>query len=229
LLQETHEIGFERPKVVVIDAFAPNPEDLVDAAVEVARLRAESATYYPGLRHVIGGEDAVAEALVDGLLERAAPILGAAFQIKRFMPVESSFCLVTTRPHELAAQQRLPHFDRSDPGFIALLLYLCRAEHGGTAFFRHRATGFERISPDRVRAYDAARSLEESRLPAPPMRYFSAGDERFERIAAFEARPNRLLIYQGSLLHSGSIPEDFAFSADPRLGRLTLNMFVQAL
>jgi len=38
---------------------------------------------------------------------------------------------------------------------------------------------------------------------------------------------DRLAIYRGSMLHSGIIPPDMAFSADPRLGRLTANIFVK--
>jgi hypothetical protein len=36
-----------------------------------------------------------------------------------------------------------------------------------------------------------------------------------------------MLIYQGSLLHSGVIPPDMPLSADPREGRLTANIFVR--
>jgi hypothetical protein len=36
-----------------------------------------------------------------------------------------------------------------------------------------------------------------------------------------------MIIYQGSLLHSGIIPRGMNFSVDPREGRLTANLFVQ--
>jgi hypothetical protein len=35
------------------------------------------------------------------------------------------------------------------------------------------------------------------------------------------------LIYQGSLLHSGIIPENMVLNSDPRQGRLTANIFVR--
>jgi hypothetical protein len=34
------------------------------------------------------------------------------------------------------------------------------------------------------------------------------------------------VIYHGNLLHSGIIPPDMSFSADPREGRLTANFFL---
>jgi hypothetical protein len=39
--------------------------------------------------------------------------------------------------------------------------------------------------------------------------------------------PDRLIIYHSTLLHSGVIPPDMNFSADPRQGRLTGNLFVR--
>ena len=57
--------------------------------------------------------------------------------------------------------------------------------------------------------------------------YISGSDEFFEQIASVEAVPDRLLIYQGGLLHSGIIPATMSFGADPREGRLTANLFVR--
>jgi hypothetical protein len=57
--------------------------------------------------------------------------------------------------------------------------------------------------------------------------YIHGSDPFFEQIGAVEAVPDRLIIYQGSLLHSGIIPGGMSFSADPREGRLTANIFVR--
>ena len=54
----------------------------------------------------------------------------------------------------------------------------------------------------------------------------AAPDDFFEQIAHVEAVPDRLIIYHGSLLHSGVIPEGMKFSPDPRQGRLTANFFI---
>jgi len=47
----------------------------------------------------------------------------------------------------------------------------------------------------------------------------------FDRVASVPARWNRLIFYDGSLLHSGDIAAPDRLSADPQLGRLTLNGF----
>ena len=48
----------------------------------------------------------------------------------------------------------------------------------------------------------------------------------FERIADYEAVFNRMLVYRSRNLHSASLAPSFVGSADPRTGRLTLNLFL---
>jgi hypothetical protein len=56
--------------------------------------------------------------------------------------------------------------------------------------------------------------------------YILGSNPHYEQIGAVEAVPDRLIIYQGSLLHSGIIPSGMNRSSDPREGRLTANFFV---
>ncbi len=58
--------------------------------------------------------------------------------------------------------------------------------------------------------------------------YTNSSNAAFEQIGLVEAKADRVVIYQGSLLHSGIIPPDMPLSDDPRVGRLTTNLFVQA-
>ena len=226
MVATVHEIGLEGNTVVVVDDFMDEPHLLIEQAAAMAPFSTEQANYYPGLRRLITPADTLTDLHVNEGLQALAPIIGQVFGLKSFMPTEASFCLVTKRPEELGALQRLPHYDHTDPNFFAILHYLSPQTQGGTNFYRHRATGFERISPDRAKAYGEARSLENQ---TPPMSFFGESTGEFERIARFEAKFNRLLIYRGSLLHSGDIPADFSFSPDPRLGRLTCNIFIQGL
>ncbi len=225
-----HEIGQEKNRVLVVDDFMDEPRRLIEQAARMAPFKPEAETYYPGLRRLITLDDRDSDRHVSEALNALAPLIGKAFGVRRFMPTESSFCMVTRRPETLSPGQRLPHYDQVDPGYFAVLHYLSpNAEvQGGTSFYRHRATGFERISPDRIQAYDVARRRETSGRE-PPKRYFSDSTDEFERIARFEGKFNRLLVYRGSLLHSGDIPETFAFSADPEVGRLTCNIFIQGV
>ena len=57
--------------------------------------------------------------------------------------------------------------------------------------------------------------------------YMHGSDEFYEQIGMVEAVPDRMILYHGSLLHSGVIPPGMTFSADPREGRLTANFFLR--
>ncbi|MDE2437472.1 MAG: hypothetical protein KGM49_14545, partial [Sphingomonadales bacterium] len=57
--------------------------------------------------------------------------------------------------------------------------------------------------------------------------YFASGMAGYEEIGRVTARYGRLGIWRGNVLHSGLIHANTAFSPDPRLGRLTLNLFLR--
>lgn len=213
--------GREEQPVVLIDNFLPDAEALVReaGALEFRQV----GPYYPGVR-APARPDALAPATA--LLETA---LREVFGITTGVAlVECYYSLVTTPPEALAPIQRLPHFDTTDPGRIALLHYLCGPESGGTRFFRHRKTGYETITAERFPRYRDRLNAEAQASGVPPARYFSGDTEQFELLAAHEAKFNRAIIYRGITLHSGYIPEDLSFSGDPARGRLTINTFMQA-
>src|SRR3546814_17752798 len=72
----------------------------------------------------------------------------------------------------------------------------------GTAFFRHRATGFETVNEERRAAYAAALDAELATAPPPPG-YIAGDTDAFERIHAAEARYNRALLYRSWNLQIG--------------------------
>lgn len=210
--------GAEGEPLVIIDDFAAHPGALVDAAA--TRSFSRRGPHYPGIR--AQADPAYLAARMD-LLET---VLRDVFGFRRGAKlVECAFSLVTTPPDALTQIQRIPHFDTTDPGRIALLHYLSAPETAGTAFFRHRATGFETITAGRLAAYDAALRREAAQLPASG--YVHGSTSLFEQTGAVAARPNRMVIYRGYRLHSGIIPDDLPLSDDPRHGRLTVNTFLQ--
>ena len=58
--------------------------------------------------------------------------------------------MVTAKPSELRAAQRAPHFDSTDQKYYALLHYLRVPPGTGTAFYRQRSTGIERVTEANV-------------------------------------------------------------------------------
>jgi hypothetical protein len=222
---ELRRIGKEQNPVVVIDEFTGRLSEILDVAAALAPFPALKGNYYPGLRRIIEPADGPANSYVDELCEAAAPFIAGAFDIEGFTLTEASFSIVTTAPSDLSPPQRAPHFDSTNPKHYALLHYLRAPAGTGTAFYRQRSTGIERVTEANVARFVTIAEREAALLPKYSG-YIFGSDEYFEQIAAVEAVPDRLLIYQGGLLHSGIIPSGMSFSPDPREGRLTANLFV---
>jgi hypothetical protein len=211
-------IGAEGAPVIVIDDFLRDADLLVDHAAAQA-FAPVTHRAYPGVR---AAAPALYLGAVHGFL-RAMICEAFGFTGLEVGGSECSYSIVTKRAAELHARQRMPHFDSPETHLIALLHYLCPPAHGGTSFYRHRATGFESLTVDRLAAFDRAINAE---LGEPqPTGYIDGDTRHFERIAAYGAAFNRMIIYRGAVLHSGNIPADFRADANPRTGRLTLNTF----
>jgi hypothetical protein len=211
-------IGAEGQPIAIVDGFHPDPD-----ALRMAALVAEFGPgwhHYPGIRAALPAVyfAQVRPALVAVLRE----VFGHAAGVEL---LDASFSIVTTPPADLGMAQRLPHVDAVQPGRIALVHYLAPAGGDGTAFFRHRATGFETIDAVRSPGYLAQLNAE-LRDQAPPPAYPFGDTPLFERIAHVEARYNRAVIYRSALLHSGAIALDAPLDADPGTGRLTVTAFL---
>ncbi|MCU0731259.1 MAG: DUF6445 family protein [Hyphomonas sp.] len=213
-------IGHEREPIVIIDGFSTDPHGLVAAAA--AQVYEMRGPHYPGIR---------APAPPRYLGERMDLIqqaLSSAFGLDNGADlVECNYSLVTTPPEELEPLQRLPHFDAADPDCYAVLHYLCGPGHGGTAFYRHRTSGFETVSPSRMEDYSELLDRELERRPSAPG-YLCGDTPLFEQTYRIDAAFNRLVIYRGWTLHSGQVPPGHSLSPDPREGRLTINTFLRA-
>lgn len=194
-------------------------------AVKMAPFSRAQGNAYPGLRRVFTNEDRHAMDMVDQLVAIAAPFIGGAFDVDRLDLLEASFSMVTTPPQDLSPKQRAPHFDEVNPNLFALILYLSDTPNTGTAFYRHRATGIEEVTATNLDHFVSIVRHEQEKAPA---HFVNESNQNYEQIGFVEARPDRMTIYRGALLHSGIIPDDMCFSEDPTKGRLTLNLFIEA-
>lgn len=214
-------IGDEAQPIVVVDGFHPDPEGLRAAAMAASFEPAHH--HYPGIR----------AALPPDYFAQVGPILTTVlrdvFGHKDAIDlIDASFSIVTTPPADLTTAQRLPHVDAVQPGRIALVHYLAPEGGDGTAFFRHRASGYETIDAARSGDYLARLNAEVQAGGPPPPAYVDDSTALFERIAGVEARYNRAVIYRSALLHSGAIRRDAMLDPDPATGRLTVTAFLSA-
>lgn len=222
---ELRRVGNCQAPVVVIDDFNGNIPELVTVAEGLAPFE-QSGNYYPGLRRVISEADEAANDYVERTCRDVAQFVAGAFDVDSFDLIEASFSIVTAKPGELRLAQRAPHFDSTDPQYFALLHYLHVPKGTGTAFYRQRSTGIEQVREASAGAFISTLEAEGALIP-PSSGYIHRSNDMFEQIGAVEAVPDRLIIYQGCLLHSGIIPADMSFSPDPRIGRLTANFFLR--
>ena len=220
-----HSVGNEREPLLQIDGLLRSPDSLIDFAATEGQFAPAYGPDggYPGLRAdaPLDYVRAVVQAL-DATVRQAFSL--GAVKLGR---AECSLSLVTLTSAELVPGQRVPHIDTTYPLQFAFLHFLCPAHFGGTAFYRHRKTGFETITPERLDHYDASRESE--RGAEGEDGYIASDTTHFEQTASIAAAPNRLIVYRSQLLHSGQIAPKAPLSPDPRRGRLTANIFLTYL
>ena len=219
LAVQVESIGAEAQPLAILDDFAPDPDAL--------RRFAEAATFVPALNHYPG----VRAALPADYLGMQLPVIAAAAAeiFGRTGPViviDASFAIVSTPAVRLTVPQRLPHIDAFTADRIALVHYLSPEDQGGTAFFRHRATGFEIVDEPRRDLYFRHLDTELRHGGPPPPDYVVGDTPLFERVRTVPARYNRALLYRSWNLHSGAIAADALLSPDPGAGRLTVTAFL---
>jgi hypothetical protein len=211
-------VGDEHSPVVIIDNFAPDPQALHALAANGDwRQRGD---FYPGRRAETG----------PAYLASVAPLLQAVlrlvFGVTGKADVQRSyFSLAHTPPEALSLAQRIPHVDAYDPRQVAMIHYLCPPELGGTDFYRHRSTGFERVNQNQRDSYHAALEQDFTRLGQPDPAYISGNSLLFERIGTCEAAYNRAVLFPGNLLHCASL-DGVVLPSDTANGRLTIAAFI---
>ncbi len=214
-------IGHEGEPVVILDRATGWLDQLRDFAATRSEF-APAATMGSGYPGLLGPAPL---AYIDAMVRRVLPLIATHFTGAAVRPARArgNFSLVTTDPALLSEDQRVPHVDTADRLQFATVHFLSPDNDDGTAFFRHRATGFETLDAARLPRYHAARESD----PPPPPGYCTDGDAAFEVIDAVSAKPDRLILYRANLLHSGRITRLPAQANGPRTGRLTGNLFLQ--
>lgn len=212
------KIGAEQTQIVQVSDFFKAPELVVEAAS--SHRYAHINPHYPGIRANV--EPVLLAGLCKAVSDLAATQFGAQ---KRDWMGQAWYSIVTHPKERLTPIQRLPHFDGFDETQLAVMIYLNQTEHGGTGFYRHLSTGFERVTEARYPSYKASLESDVQQSGLPPARYIEDGAPHFEKIFASDASFNSLILYPGMSLHSGVIDNVAPLPSDPQQGRLTINGF----
>lgn len=220
---KVQSVGLTQTPVIVIDDFGQDLTSLIENACVSSDYGPDPATMYPGLRARLP------KSYSREVMKQIYRLLFSVYSIPSTMgmkAVNASYSLITTPEHELKPYQCLPHFDSYRPNYLAILHYLNDGDYCDTGLFRHRETGLERVSKDRLKEYLEYRDSHSASLDPALTGYIKGSDANYELYHHIEYRPNRLVVYPGCLLHSGLVNPAIDVNPDPRTGRLTANIFV---
>jgi len=207
----------------VIDDAVLEPERLVAfAAANAEAFHRVDYNAYPGILLPTPGEISVA--LNDFFVQHIRRL----FDARRIVQMHSRLALVTLTPRSLRPWQTLCHCDSVgiEPrhSIQASVLYLFGdAGMGGTSFYeparpaREIALLFHDANTLAPEVFEQKHALGRG--------YMLTSNRYFRQVASVPAKWNRLIFYDGAVLHSGDIIAPEKLSADPMAGRLTLNGF----
>ncbi len=210
--------------VTLVDRVLQDPVGV--AALGFAQSYAEDrGNFYPGVRAPMPGGFSVAfRDWLTRILQRHGVLEGERVLCRD----ESFFSVVTTASRDLRPIQRIPHYDSTDPGLFAAVIYLCDTRFSGTSFYRHRKTAYEEITEGNRKNYQLALDGE-LRVHGAPAREYTNGDSLlFESIFSAPLKFNSAVIYPGRVLHAGNIRRQFEPPRDKSEWRLTVTALLQS-
>lgn len=138
--------------------------------------------------------------------------------------LNSNYAIAQTPTEQLSPLQKIPHYDGVKNNQLAIVHYLCGEEFGGTGLFSHKRTQYERINSEIEQCFNDI--AKEEAFQSELNGYIDADNQYYELIAYCKARPSRLFIYPGNVLHSAVIPAQCKLDNGIAEGRLTITSFI---
>jgi len=161
--------------------------------------------------------------LISALLNRLAKhSQGGGFKQSKLL--KSWLSKVTLLPENLDVMQTMPHFDSLSENHMAAVHYLNDNHLGGTHFYRYKGTSKIDLSHDDkdtiIQMVEQVKQSANERAG-----YMNDSDALFEKVFSVDAKPNRLIIYAGSIMHSANITSTVDFDKSSPNNRTTINSF----
>lgn len=216
-------VGLEKTPVMIIDDFISDLRGVIEYACLQSKFSPDEKTAYPGVRSQL------TQAYVDATLSEIIPMVYEEYAVtdSAHPQVTNAFYSLLSKPEtELAVLQCVPHFDSRSSRYFATIHYLNTGDFGGTGFYRHRPSGFERVTEQRFPEYVKMAERFIAKNGLPEKNYINGSTKHFELIECVDYKPNRLVLYPGNLLHSGLVIPNRDINSDPNSGRLTANIFL---
>lgn len=248
---ELQEIGDQKYPLLIVDNLYRDPEYVRSVALALKTEPPQSS--HPGLSSKIETDISNLHRVV---WKSVASEFGYSKEetISRSLFPGYAFMRINRKPENLTIHQCRPH---ADPVRIAGVIYLNLPEQcrGGTAFYRHRATGVEECVLPRNKhdefekkfmqlarergVFDSYQSYCQSMFRMPYMEFIRSvlttfprtrnypteSDQDWELTRKIEMKFNRLICYPGFMIHSGYYQHHW-FGEAAEQQRLTQNVFV---
>jgi len=216
-------IGRLKTPVLVLDKVLADIDAVRRDAISKA-FSVPEQDYYPGIRAETSEDYSIA------ILRLLNWLIKNHYELPvglRMQPQLGEFSLLTTPESELNPLQCLPHIDFPGRYRFAVLHYLNEGDFDGTGFYRHKPTDLEQVTEPRAEEFFGYIQQHVKDPAVNTETYFTDTTNEFELLDTVDYRPDRLLVYPTTQLHSGYI-QDVAKNLDsnPATGRLTANFFI---
>jgi Family of unknown function (DUF6445) len=210
--------------VTVADDVLLRPHQLAEFGLGL-EFAEDDSNLYPGIRARVPAEFSRP---FHAWLTRTLRCTGVLEESSHIHDDASFFSIVTKSPANLVPLQRIPHYDSADPRVFAAVIYLFDRANSGTSFYRHRATGYERISFDNKDNYKAALNRNMKSFGPPAREYTNGSNALFERTHSVDSAFNRIVIYSGNVLHAANIDGSLFSGNDDSQWRLTVSSLINS-
>ncbi len=192
--------------LIVVDDFLQNAAELRAAALRLT---------YPDLRGAFPGRNSLERIDIDGLAQQVSRLVNEPL---RDMPAPGSHAKFRITLANDTGRAKV----HIDPSHWSGILYLSRPQDcaGGTEFFRHRATGSDRVALNAAELAAAGYASMDD-MHREIIEKDSIDDSKWERTMQVPMRFNRLVLLRPWLWHTAGP----AFGDSVENGRLVYLMF----
>jgi len=210
--------------VTVADDVLLHPHRLAEFALGL-KFMEDEGNLYPGVRARVPAEFSRP---FHAWLTRTMHSTGVLEENSHVIDDASFFSIVSKSRANLLPLQRIPHYDSTDPRVFAAVIYLFDRVNSGTSFYRHRATGYEKIGIDNKENYKIALNRNMKNLGPPAREYTNGSNALFERTHSVDSAFNRIVIYSGNVLHAADIDGRLINGSDNCRWRLTVSSLINS-
>ncbi|WP_105171541.1 DUF6445 family protein [Pseudoalteromonas sp. T1lg24] len=217
-VSESYISGSEH-KIIIIDNAFNDLDKIINYANNTAYFQppGKDGTLYPGSR----------DEMPAPYYEAFTTLLGCVFPSSiKHQIARCWLSKITVKPDQLSPMQTMPHYDSLLNEDMAAVHYLSGNELGGTNFYRYRecenitlSQSDEPLIINMLKQHQASKSTG----------YIEQSNEVFEKVHSVEAKPNRIVIYSGNILHSPSVTKYVDFDKKSPNSRTSINSFFKRL